>query len=175
VPVAPVPVLPDVIVSHAALETAVQPQVVPFVVIDTLPVPPVAAKVAVAGVSAMTAHAAASCVTVCTCAPAVIVAVREEAFGFEDTLYATVPLAPVPVPPEVIESHAALETAVHVQVGPLVVRVKELVPPVAVNVAEFEEKPVTEQPAPSCETVWVCAPAVIVAVRCEAFGFAETE
>jgi len=81
----------------------------------------------------------------------------------------------VPVPPEVIESHAALETAVHVQVGPLVVKVNEFVPPDAVKVAELEEKPVTEQPAPSCETVWVCVPAVIVAVREEAFGFVATE
>ena len=74
------------ITSHAALDVAVQPQVVPFVVIDTLPVPPVAAKLAVAGVNAVTAHAAASCVTVCTCPPAVIVAVREAAFGFAETL-----------------------------------------------------------------------------------------
>jgi len=85
VPVAPVPVAPEVIESHAALEVAVQPQVVPFVAIDTLPVPPVAAKLAVAGVSAVTAHAAASCVTVCTCPPALIVAVRLAAFGLAAT------------------------------------------------------------------------------------------
>jgi len=66
VPVAPVPVSPDVITSHAALETAVQPQLDPFVAIDTLPVPPAAATVAVAGVSPVTTHAAASCVTACT-------------------------------------------------------------------------------------------------------------
>jgi len=66
VPLAPVPVPPEVIESHAAFEVAVQPHVVPFVVIDTLPVPPVAAKVAVAGASATTAHAAADCVTACT-------------------------------------------------------------------------------------------------------------
>ena len=76
----------EVIVSHAALDVAVQPQVVPFVAIDVLPLPPVAAKLAVAGVSAVTTHAAASCVTVCTCPPAVIVAVREAAFGFDETL-----------------------------------------------------------------------------------------
>ena len=84
-PEAPVPVPPEVIVSHAALETAVQPQVVPLVEIDTLPVPPVAAHDAVAGVIALTTHAAASCVTVWTCAPAVIVAVRDAAFGLEET------------------------------------------------------------------------------------------
>jgi len=43
VPLVPVPVPPAVIESHAALEVAVQPQVVPFVAIDRLPVPPVAA------------------------------------------------------------------------------------------------------------------------------------
>ena len=84
-PVAPVPVLPDVIVSHAALDVAVHPQVVPLVVSVTLPVPPAAAKLAVAGVTAVTAHAAASCVTVCTCAPAVIVAVRKAALVLTET------------------------------------------------------------------------------------------
>jgi len=53
-------------VSQAALDAAVQPQVVPFVEIDTLPVPPTAVKLAVAGLSALTAHSAASCVTACT-------------------------------------------------------------------------------------------------------------
>jgi len=85
VPLAPVPVPPEVIESHDWLDVAVQPQLPPLVVIVTLPVPPAAAKLAVAGVIAVTAHAAASCVTVCTCAPAVIVAVRCEAFGFAET------------------------------------------------------------------------------------------
>ena len=85
------------------------------------------------------------------------------------------PVAPVPVPPEVITSHAALDVAVQVQEAPFVVRVKEFAPPVAVNVAELDEKPVTEQPAPSWETVWVCTPAVIVAVREEASALADTE
>ena len=85
VPDSPVPEDPLVMVSHAALDVAVHPQVVPFVVIDTLPVPPAAAKLAVAGVTAVTAHAAASCVTVCTCAPAVIVAVREAALVLTET------------------------------------------------------------------------------------------
>jgi len=153
VPEAPVPVPPEVITSHGWLDVAVQLQVDPFVVIETLPVPPVAAKVAVAGVSAVTTHAAADCVTVCTCPPAVIVAVREEAFGFEDTLYATVPLAPVPVPPAVITSHAALDVAVQLQVDPFVARVNEFVPPAAVNVAEPELKEVTAHAAASCVTV----------------------
>ena len=60
------PVPPEVITSHDALDVAVQPHVVPFVVMATLPLPPVAAKLAVAGESAVTAHAAADCVTACT-------------------------------------------------------------------------------------------------------------
>jgi len=175
VPLPPVPVPPEVITSHAALETAVQPQVVPFVVMATLPLPPVAAKLAVAGESAVTAHAAADCVTVCTCPPAVIVAVRDAAFGFAETEYAIVPLAPVPVPPEVMLSHAALDVAVQLQDAPLVVRVNEFVPPAEVKFADAELKPVTAHAAASCVTPCTCAPAVIVAVRGEAFGFAETE
>ena len=60
------PVVPEVIVSHAALEVALHVQEEPLVVTVTLPLPPVAAKLAVAGVSAVTAHSAADCVTVCT-------------------------------------------------------------------------------------------------------------
>jgi len=80
-----VPVPPEVIESHAALVVAVQPQVEPFVVIDTLPVPPVAVKLAVAGESAVTVHAAADCVTTCTSAPAVIVADRSIALALAAT------------------------------------------------------------------------------------------
>jgi len=58
-----VPVAPEVIESQAALEVAVQPQEDPFVEIVTLPVPPPAATVAVAGESEVTVHAAADCVT----------------------------------------------------------------------------------------------------------------
>ena len=141
------------ITSHAAPDVAVQPQVVPFVAIDTLPLPPAAATLAVAGVTAVTAHAAASCVTVCTCPPAVIVAVRDAASGFAETLYAIVPLAPVPVPPEVIVSHAALDVAVHPQVVPLVVSVTEPVPPVAAKLAVAGVSAVTAHAAASCVTV----------------------
>jgi len=75
-----------VIESHAALDSAVQPQLEPLVVTVTLPVPPDAATVAVAGASPLTAHAAASCVRVKVCPPAVIVAEREAAFGFAEAL-----------------------------------------------------------------------------------------
>jgi len=60
-----------------------------------------------------------------------------------------VPVAPVPVAPEVIVTHAALEVAVQLQDVPFVARVKELVPPLAVKDADDELKPVTEHAAPS--------------------------
>ena len=62
VPEVPVPVAPDVIESHAALDVAVQPQVAPFVVTENAPVPPATPKEADAAPNA-TAHPAASCVT----------------------------------------------------------------------------------------------------------------
>jgi len=62
VPEVPVPVAPDVIESHAALDVAVQPQVAPFVVTENEPVPPATPKEADAAPNA-TAHPAASCVT----------------------------------------------------------------------------------------------------------------
>ena len=56
------PLAPEVIESHAALDVAVQPQVVPFVVRVNEPVPPATPKDADAAPK-VTAHAAASCVT----------------------------------------------------------------------------------------------------------------
>jgi len=175
VPLDPVPVAPEVITSHAALDSAVQPQVEPFVVTATLPLPPAAAIVAVAGESAVTAHAAADCVTAWVCPPAVIVALRSLAFGFAETLYSIVPELPVPEAPEVIESHAALELALQPHDAPFVEIVKEFVPPEALKDAVAELNPVTAHAAADCVTVWVCPPAVIVAERSEAFGFAATE
>ena len=153
-PLVPVPVPPEVITSHDALDSAVQPHVVPFVVTVTLPLPPDAAKLAVAGVRPVTEHGTPppDCVTEWTCPPAVIVALRPAASLFAETEYAIVPLAPVPVAPEVITSHDALETAVQPHVVPFVARVKEFVPPAAVKVAELDEKLVTEHAAPSCVT-----------------------
>ena len=84
-----------------------------------------------------------------------------------------VPLEPLPLPPEVIESHAALEVAVQLQEAPFVEIVKEFVPPAAENEADPELNPVTAQAAASCVRVKVCPPAVIVAEREAAFGFAD--
>jgi len=153
VPEAPVPVPPEVITSHGWLDVAVQLQVDPFVARVNKFVPPDAVKVAVLDEKPVTEQPAPSCETVWVCAPAVIVAVREEASGFEDTLYATVPLAPVPVPPEVIESHAALETAVQPQVVPFVVIDTLPVPPAAAKLAVAGVHAVTAHAAASCVTV----------------------
>ena len=79
------PVAPEVIESHAALDVADHGQDEPFVVIVTLPVPPVALKDAVAGERPLTTHAAADWVTVWTCPPAVIVALRSMAFELAAT------------------------------------------------------------------------------------------
>ena len=83
------------------------------------------------------------------------------------------PLDPVPVAPEVIESHAALEVAVQPHEAPFVEIVKEFVPPAAEKVADAELNPVVAHDAASCVRVKVCPPAVIVADRVAAFGFAE--
>jgi len=175
VPAAPVPVAPEVITSHAALDVAVHPHVAPFVETETLPLPPDAAKDSPAGESAVTAHAAADCVTTCTCPPAVIVAVRLSAFGLLLTEYSMAPKVPVPVAPEVIESHAALEVAVQPQVVPFVEIATLPVPPVAAKDAVAGASAVTAHAAADCVTTCTWAPAVIVALRSIALGLAATE
>ena len=173
-PVAPVPVEPDVIVNHAALEVAVQPHELPLVEMVTLPVPPEEAKLALAGVSPVTAHAAAAWVTVWVWPPAVIVAVRLAAFGLEATEYAISPVSPVPVQPEVIVNHAALLVAVQPHELPFVEMVTLPLPPLALNDAVAGLRLVTVHAEPSWVTVWVWPPAVIVAVRLAALALDAT-
>jgi len=76
-----------------------------------------------------------------------------------------VPEAPVPVAPEVIESHAALEDALQEQLAPLVEIVTDPLPPAAVTEAEVGERPDTTHAAAAWVKVKVCPPAVIVAER----------
>ena len=147
------PVPPEVIESQASLEVAVQPQEDPFVEIVKELVPPEALNAADAELNPVTAHAAAVCVTVWVCPPAVIVAERSEAFGFADAEYAIVPLDPVPVAPEVITSHAALDSAVQPQVEPFVVTATLPLPPAAAIVAVAGESAVTAHAAADCVTV----------------------
>jgi len=63
-----------------------------------------------------------------------------------------VPEAPVPVAPEVIESHAALEDALQEQLLPLVEIMTEPLPPPAATEAEVGEKPVTPHAVPAWMT-----------------------
>ena len=120
VPLVPVPEAPLVIASHAASEEALQLQTSPLVVTETDPLPPVESKLAVAGLNA-TSQPAAACVTTCVWPFAVIVAERDAATVFVATVYAMVPLVPVPVAPDVITSHAASLVADQLQTSPLVV------------------------------------------------------
>jgi len=178
VPLDPVPVAPEVIESHAALELADHEHEGPFVEIVTVPVPPEEATVAVAGERAVTAHAPADCVTVWVCPPAEIVALRETAFVFAATEYWMVPLAPVPEAPEVIESHAASEDADHEQFVPFVEIVVLPVPAAAEKLAVAGEKPLTTHAAADWVMVMVAFDAVpletvIVAARETVLGFAE--
>jgi len=151
VPEVPVPLAPEVIKSHAALEVALHVQEEPLVVTVTLPVPPVAAKLAVAGVRPVTSHAAPAWVTVWTWEPAVMVAVRLEVVAFAAMEYAIVPLAPAPVAPDVIVSHAALEVALHVHDDPLVVTVTVPLPDDDPTLAVAGLRPVTTQVPPPPE------------------------
>jgi hypothetical protein len=86
--------------------------------------------------------AAAACVTVCVSPPAVIVAVRCGPV-FADAEYAIVPLAPVPVAPDVIDSHDALELALQEHDASLIVIDTLPVPPDAGTLAVDGDKPVT--------------------------------
>jgi hypothetical protein len=98
---------------------------------------------AVDGDSDTTVHGAAACVTVCVSPPAVIVAVLDTASGFADAEYAIVPLAPVPVAPDVIDSHDVLELALQEHDASLIVIDTLPVPPDAGTLAVDGDKPVT--------------------------------
>jgi hypothetical protein len=119
-PLVPAPDAPLVITSHDASDVADHVHVSPLVVTLTEPLPPAAATLAVVGLNA-TPHSAAAWVTSCIWPFAVIVAVRAAAIVFAATVYAIVPLVPVPEAPLVITSHDASDVADHVQVSPLVV------------------------------------------------------
>jgi hypothetical protein len=172
VPLVPVPEAPDVITSHAASDVALQPQVSPFVETETLPLPPAESKLADAGLSA-TSQPAAACVTTCVWPFAVIVAVRDAATVFAATVYAIVPLVPVPEAPDVITSQPASEVALQPQVSPFVETETLPLPPAESKLADAGLS-ATSQPAAACVTTCVWPFAVIVAVRDAATVFAAT-
>jgi hypothetical protein len=121
----PAPLAPDVMVTNAALLTAVHGQPV-VVVTATLPVPPVDVNVWFGGAMAKT-HPA--WLIVKTWSTTVIVALRGVSEVLAATVKLTVPL-PVPLDPEVMVTNAALGTAVQAQP---VVTSKLPIPPPAVN------------------------------------------
>jgi len=135
VPLVPVPVAPEVIVNHDALEIAFHEHEALLVAIVRLPLPPEAPKVAVAGSSAVTVHGCPAWVTVWTRSPAVIRPVRVVEPTFSATAYSIDPPVPVPVAPEVIVSHGTFEVADQLHVAPLVETVVLPDPPDAEKVA----------------------------------------
>ncbi len=86
-----------------------------------------------------------------------------------------VPSTPLPLPPETIDSHPALLTAVHSHSAPLVVRSNPPLPPARPKEAASLEIEVTAHPSPGWNTEKVALPAVIVAVREVDPSFAATE
>jgi hypothetical protein len=130
----PLPV-PEMLIQGALVkELHVQPAVV-VTVTDALP--PDAGTDCEVGAMVYVHGAAASCVMVKVCPPAVIVPVRELVALFAATLNATVPL-PEPLAPLVIVIHDALLVAVHAQPLPLVM-LNDPVPPLETTLVEAGE------------------------------------
>ncbi len=109
----PRPDSPDVIVIHAASLAAVHEQVSSDAVTLMLPVPPPASTVADDGEIVNVHTAAAACVMVNVCPPALMVPVREGP-AFCATLKLTLPL-PERAPVWLTVIHAAFDTALQVQ------------------------------------------------------------
>ena len=120
------PELPALMVSHAALLVAVQPQPATAVTV-MVPLPALAAGLAEVGVM-VEVQGTPACVTVNVRPPAVSVPVRGAVLVFAAMVYATEPL-PLPDAPELIVIHAALLVAVHAQPAGAVTFVEPLPPP----------------------------------------------
>ena len=109
----PLPLAPEVMVSHVSFDAAVQLQPVPEF---TVTVPVVAAELARFEVfgEIVNEQGAPACVTVNVWPAIVSVPVRDGDPVFAPMLYVTAPL-PVPLAPAVTDSHAVFVVAVHVQ------------------------------------------------------------
>lgn len=133
----PLPLDPDVIVSQASFETAVQLQPVPEL---TVTVPVAAAELArfdeVGEIVNMQGEPA--CVTVNVWPAIVRVPVRDVAPVLAPTLYVTVP-SPVPFAPAVTDSHPVFVVAVHVQPALAVTVTVPVVAPGEVKSADVGE------------------------------------
>jgi hypothetical protein len=170
----PVPLDPDVIVSHAALLVATQVQFW-LVVTATLLVPAVAAGVSDVG-DTVKEHEfeLPACVTVTVCPATVNVPVRDEVVAFAAIEKLTVPL-PVPLAPAVTVSHAVLLIAAQVQPAVVVTAVL-LEPALDAVLSDVGDTPkVHGAGAAAWVTVTVWPATVSVPVRGEVAGFAAIE
>jgi len=102
----------------------------------------------------------------------VSVPVREAVLALAATLYVTAP-SPVPLAPEVMEIHAALDVATQLQPGVAPTVTVPLVDADVVRSIETGEI-VKAQVAPACVTLNVCPPIVIVPLRDVVPVFAST-
>jgi hypothetical protein len=164
---APVPLAPAVTVIQVALSLAVHAQPVAADTVTLLVLAP-NATFADAGVI-VGAHGAPACVTVKLLPPMVSVAVRAVVVGFAVKLYVTDPL---PVPPVLTVSHAALLLVLHAHPA-VAVTVTVPVPAVAATLAEVPEI-VGAHGVPACVTVKVAPAIVNVPVRLVVPAFAAT-
>jgi hypothetical protein len=153
--------------SQSALSDTLQEHASALAVTVTLWLPP-ATVTAWELLDRLKVHGAspAACVTSCVSSPAVIVAVRSDPV-FADTEYSIVPLAPVPVAPEVIDSHGESDVALHEHEASLIVIDTLPVPPDAGTLAVAGDRPVTVQGADAASwlTSCVCPAIVRVALR----------
>lgn len=165
----PLPVLVPVpeTVIQATLLLAVHEQ--PGVVVTvTAYGPPLAAADCEVG-DRVKPHAAAAWFTVNVRPPTVIVPVRDVVFGFAATRYETFAL-PEPTPPAVIVIHEAWLVAAQLQLLAADTMMRPT-PPLAGRLADVVDVVTVQAPA-GCETVCVCSPTVMVAVRDEVPVFA---
>src|SRR6187401_199168 len=126
----PVPLAPDVIVSHVAFDEAVQVQPAPAV---TLTVRPVDWPFPSDRLDELSAYVhPLLCVTVWICPPMVTVAVRRGPV-FALTVKLTVPL-PLPLAPDVMVIHVCDATLVQVQPAIAVTPIGVALPPAAATV-----------------------------------------
>jgi hypothetical protein len=163
VPLTSVPVAPEVIDSHAASDVALHEHEASLIVIDTLPVPPDAGTLAVAGDRPVTVHSA----WLTTCAsPAIVTVATRSLPVFAATVIDTLPL---PVPDiGSTSSQSTLSETLHPQVPALAVTDTLCVPPPAATLCDALDRLNVHGASPdACVTTCVSPPAVIVAVRSE--------
>jgi hypothetical protein len=151
----PVPLALDVMVIHESLLTAVQPQP-PVAVIVIVPLPPSFSTLKLVGLMA-NAHPACETVNVC---PAMVSVVEREPPVLGATSKPTAPF-PVPLEPEVTDTHEAVLVAVHVQ--PVAVEI--VIVPLPPSFSTLKLVGVMANAHPACETVNVCPAMVSVVER----------